>query len=249
MQTNFLKLNVNKTEFIILGLSKQLKKVGNITIKIGDDIIPNVPAMKNLGMFLDAELKHTIHINKLTSSSFNTLHNISRVRCHLDQETTKILVQALILSKLDYCNSLLLGTPQYNIAKLQRIQNMSCRMIYQLPKHSTINTYLAQLHWLKIQEQITYKVATIMYKCINNIALAYLLEMVISQLPHTRSLRSTHRGLLYTTKSRTEFVHSGSFKSMGPRIWNTLPANIKNSNNIDIFKTRLKTHLFRIPYQ
>ena len=65
---------------------------------------------------------------------------------------TKILVQALIVSKLDYCNSLLLGKPKYNIAKLQRIQNMSCRMIFQLPKLSTINTYLAQLHWLKIQD-------------------------------------------------------------------------------------------------
>ena len=130
MQTNFLKLNKTKTEFIILGLSKQLKKVGNITIMIGEDIFPNVPAMKNLGIFLDAELKHTIHINKLTSSSFNTLHNISRVRCNLDQETTKILAQALILSKLDYCNSLLLGTLKYNIARLQRIQNMSFRMIY-----------------------------------------------------------------------------------------------------------------------
>ena len=225
MQTNFLKLNENKAEFIILGLSKQLKKVGNITIMIGEDIIPNVPTMKNLGIFLDAELKHTIHINKLTSHSFSTLHNISRVRCLLDQETTKILEQALILSKLDYCNSLLLGTLKYNIAKLQRIQNMSCRMIYQLPKYSTISTYLAQLHWLKIS------------------------EMVISQLPHTRSFRLTNRGLLYTTKSRTEFVHSSSFKSMGACIWNTLPANIKNSNNIDIFTTRLKTHLFRISYQ
>ena len=196
--------------------------------------------MKNLGIFLDAELKHTTHINKLTSSSFNTLHTISRVRCHLDQETTKILVQALILSKLDYCNSLLLGTPKYNIAKLRRIQNMSCRMIHQLPKYSTINTYLAQLHWLKMQGRITYKVATIMFKCRNNIAPAYLSEMVISQLPHTRGLRSANRGLLYTTKSRSEFVHSSSLKSMGPRIWNTLPAKIKNSNNIDIFKTRLR---------
>ena len=152
MQTNFLKLYENKTEFIILGLSQQFKKVGNITIKIGEDIIPNVPAMKNLGMFLDAELKHTIYINKLTSSSFNTLHNISQVRCHLDQETTKILVQVLILSRSDYCNSLLLGTPKYNNTKLLRIQNMSCRIIYQLPKYSAINTYLAQPHWLKIQE-------------------------------------------------------------------------------------------------
>ena len=73
---------------------------------------------------------------------------------------------------------------------------MSCRMIHQLPKYLTINTYLAQLHWLKMQERITYKVATLMYKCINNIVPAYLLEMVFSQLPHTRSLRSTNRGLL-----------------------------------------------------
>ena len=102
---------------------------------------------------------------------------------------------------------------------------MSCRMIFQLPKHSSINTYMAQLHWLKIQEWITYKVATIMYKCIHNIAPAYL-TMVISELPHTRNLRSTQRGLLYMTKSRTEFIHYGSFKSMGPHIWNTLPANV-----------------------
>ena len=239
---------MNKTEFIILGLSQQLKKVDNIIIKIGENTIPNVPAVRNLGMILDAELKHTVHINKLTSSSFNTLHNISHIRCHLDQDTTKILVQALILSKLHYCNSLLLGIPKYNIAKLQRIQNMAYRMIFQLPKHSSINTYLAKLHWLKIQECITYKVATIMYKCIHNTAPAYLTEMVISKLPHTRNLRSTQRGLLYMTKSRTEFVHSGSFRSMGPHIWNTLPANVKDSNNIAVFKSKLKTHLFSVSY-
>ena len=77
----------------------------------------------------------------------------------------------------------------------------------------------------------------------------YLSDIVINQLPHTRRLRSTQMGLLYTTKSRTEFVHNGSFKSMGPRIWNTLPADVKNSNNIDIFKTRLKTHLFGISHK
>ena len=126
---------------------------------------------------------------------------------------------------------------------------MSCRMIFQFPKHLGINTYLAQLHCLKVQECITYKVATIMYKCLHNIAPAYLTEMVISELPHTRNLRSTQRGLLYMTKSRTEFVYSGSFKSMGPCIWNTLPANVKDSYNIDVFKSRLMTHLFGVSYQ
>ena len=92
----------------------------------------------------------------------------------------------------------------------------------------------------KIQEHINYKLATIMYKCVHNIAPGYLTEMVLSELPHNRNLRSLHRRLLYTTKSRTEFVHSGSFKSMGPRIWNTLPDCVKNSNNTDVFKSQLK---------
>ena len=125
---------------------------------------------------------------------------------------------------------------------------MSSIIIFQLPKHSSINNYLAQLHWLKIQECITYKDATIMYKCIHNIALGYLTEMVLSEVSHNRNLRSTQRRLLYTTISRTEFVHSGSFKSMGPCIYNTLPDHEKNSNNIDVFKSLLNTHLFSVSY-
>ena len=194
-------------------------------------------------MFLGAELKHTIHINKLMSTSFNTLHNIGHVRCHLDEETTKILIQALILSKIDYCNSLFLGIPKYNIAKLQRIQNMSCRIIFLLPKCSSIKNYLAQHHWLIIQECITYKLDTIMYKCIHNSAHVYLTEMVLSEVLHNKNLRSAQRRLLYTTKLRTEIVHSGSLKSMGPCIWNTLPDCVKNSSNIDVFKSQLDTFI------
>ena len=174
-------------------------------------------------MFLDAELKHTTHINKLTSSSFNTLHNISYVWCHLDEETTKLLVQALILSKINYFNSLFLGIPKYNTVKLQWIQNMSCRITFQLPTYSIINNYLAQLNWLKIQECIAYNIALFMYKCIHNIAPVYLTEMVLGEVQHNRNLRSTQKRLLYTTKSKTELLHSGSFKSIGSHIWNTLP--------------------------
>ena len=119
--------------------------------------------------------------------------NIAHVPCHLDQKTTKMLVQALTLSKKDYCKSLFLGIPKYNIAKFQRIQNMSSRITFQLPKHSSFNNYLAQLHWLKVQVCITYKVATIMSKCVHNITHGYLTEMVLSELPHNRNLRSTQR--------------------------------------------------------
>ena len=92
---------------------------------------------------------------------------------------------------------------------------MACRIILQLPKHSSVNTYLVQLHWLKIQH-ITFKVATIMYKCVNSIAPVYLTEMVLSELPHNRNLRSTQRRLLYKSKPNQELnlcivVHSNQW--------------------------------------
>ena len=129
MSLNFLKLNKNKTEFIIVGVQQQLDKVRDLSIKIGDDKITNSAVVKNLGVYIDSELKLSTHVNKIVSSSFNILWNISRIRHHLDCDSTKVLVQALIISKLDYCNSLFLVIPQYNLDKLQQTQNMSWRVI------------------------------------------------------------------------------------------------------------------------
>ena len=119
MQYNFLKLNDSKTEFIVFGVHQQLSKVQDITVTVGDDTIHETPVVRNLGMFIDKELKHTAHINRLTSSSFHCLQNVARIQHQLDTETVKSIIQALVISKLDYCNSILLGIPNYSIAKLQ----------------------------------------------------------------------------------------------------------------------------------
>ena len=79
MQVNFLKLNESKTEFIIFGTRQQLSKVGMINIRIGDDVIQNVPSVRNLGLHFDKELKHSSYVNKLKSVSFNMIHNIARI--------------------------------------------------------------------------------------------------------------------------------------------------------------------------
>ena len=138
------------SEFIIFGTRQQLNKVGTINIRIADDVIQNVPSVRSLGLHFDEELKHSSHVNKNTSICFNMIHNIARICHQLDIETTKTLVQALVLSCLDCCNSMLLGNPIYNIQKIQHIQNMSARIVPQLPRRSRITHHLADLHWLKV---------------------------------------------------------------------------------------------------
>ena len=86
-------------------------------------------SVRNLGYLVDSHLKNGPHINKICGQLFRILKNIQKLRCHLDEDTAKTVVQTLILSKLDYCNSALVGSTSYQLNKLQRVQNMTCRVV------------------------------------------------------------------------------------------------------------------------
>ena len=129
MRTYLLKLNDNKTKIILLGTRQQLGKVGQFEIKIGQDNISPALTARNLGVVFDQEMKWTLHINRLSASLFVTICSIAHIQHQLNKETAKIIIQALVLSKLDYCNSVYHGAPKYSIAKLQRLQNMSARVV------------------------------------------------------------------------------------------------------------------------
>ena len=102
------------------------------------------------------------------------------------------------------------------------------------------------LHWLKIKERIVYKVCVLMYKCIKGSAPQYLSEIVIKD--HGRSLRSATLNNLPTVRCNTAIAHNSAFSSTGPRLWNMLPIDIKSSNDLEVFKTKLKIFLFNISY-
>ena len=121
MKTNLLKLNDNKTEFIMVGSKINLQKADNknTSVQIGNDHIICVDSVHDLGYIMDNELKSTIHINKLTNILFNTIRKIAKIRHQIDKETTKILMQTLVLSKLDYYTASLWG--------IMNITLISCR--------------------------------------------------------------------------------------------------------------------------
>ena len=135
-----------------MGTRQQLGKVGQFEIKIGQDNISPAPTARNLGVFFNQEIKWTSHINRLSASLFVTIHSIAHVQHQLNKETAKIIIQALVLSKLDYCNSVYHGAPKYTIAKLQRLQNMSARVVSNVKYCNHITSYLPDLHWLKINK-------------------------------------------------------------------------------------------------
>ena len=116
MSTNFLHLNMDKTEFIVFCTKPQLLKSPWFPdIELDGDQIQAVSAVRNLHFHMDLHLKNDKHINNVTSKCIFLIKKISVVRNLLDMDAVCIIMQALVISRLDYCNSLLMGSTSINL--------------------------------------------------------------------------------------------------------------------------------------
>ncbi len=95
------------------------------------------------------------------------LHRIDRIRRHLTVDSAKILVDALVLSRLDYCNSLFVGLLKKVIHYLQVIQNATARLIFHKKASDDATVLLKKLHWLPISQRIAYKLIVLPYRCLH----------------------------------------------------------------------------------
>ena len=106
-------------------------------------------------------------INKTCQSGLYHLHNIGRIKRFLSFEDRKSIVQAIVMSRIDYCNSLLYGVAATNLSKLQRVQNAEVRLVCSLPRHEHVTSSFIRLHWLPIKFRINFKIAMLCFKCIH----------------------------------------------------------------------------------
>ena len=234
-------------EFIMFGTWQQLSKVDDIGLHISSDTIKPTDHVKNLGFVMDSLLKNGPHVNKITSSCYCKLCNIAKIRPSLDTKLAQLIVQVLVLSNIDYCNSLLADSPQYQLDKPQHIQNMCCQVTCNIRKHDHVSPAMKGLHWLKITERITYELCLLVYKCRNNLAPKYLSDLLPAN-PSSRLLWSSQSDNIYTNYCKNSRCQHSSVGSAGPRAWNSLPTVIKTAQSLDTFKALLKTHLFNISY-
>ena len=135
--------------------------------------------------------------------------------------------------------------PNSSLSRLQRFQNHAARVVFNKHKYGRATTPLLKiLHWLPIEKRITYKVACLVFKCFNDTAPSYLSRHVIPYKQERYGLRSQNDPTkLVEKRTRTTFGDR-SFSSFGPRIWNSLPRDLRESGTLESFKAKLKTFLF-----
>ncbi len=158
-----------------------------------------------------------------------------------------ILVRCLVLFRLDYCNSLLVGLNKSQLYKLQKVQNTAARIICLTTKRDHITPSLKFLHWLPVKYRIDFKILCMVYKCLHGQAPQYLCDLITEYVP-ARALRSQHQLLLTVPKPRHPSIGQRSFNYAAATLWNSLPTDIKLSKSLNIFKSQLKTLFFRTAY-
>ena len=198
-------------------------------------------------MIVDSHLTLTNHVNNICKPAFFALRNIAKIRKFLDRKNCERLIHAFITSKLDSCNSLLVGLPAKDISKLQRVQNTAARIIVGSKDDDHITPILKQLHWLPVSCRTKFKILVIKYKALNDQAPNYIKELITVSRP-VRTLGSAsnhcHTVLSYNTKR----YGGRTFVVAAAKLLNNFPKNIKLSDSITNLKSLLNTHLFRSHY-
>ena len=163
MNNSQLKINDSKTEFIVFRSPQLRCDLSGLPVNVGESQITQSLKVRDLGVTFDQFLNFDDHIR-----------NIGKIRNLLPYNTCSTIIHALINCRLDYCNSLLYNVPTHKIDRLQRLQNQCARILTKSPRREHITPVLKSLHWLKIQDRITYKILMLTYKSYYNIAPTYL---------------------------------------------------------------------------
>jgi hypothetical protein len=248
MFTNKLKLNPDKTEFMLIGNKCHREKFKSVfPVEILQNKIPPAAKAKNLGVYFDSDFKFEHHINNTVKVCNYFIRDIRRVRKHLNVNTATALANALVSSRLDYCNGLLYKLPKVLINKLQRVQNSLARVVTNSSKFTSSKPLLKRLHWLPVTSRISFKIATLTYKAVHSQqppSLANLLKFKSTTNFKTRS--GNHLQLQHPPVGSNNFGRR-AFSYAAPSVWNSIPFSIRSANSIMSFRKQLKSFYFVHP--
>jgi hypothetical protein len=204
MTRNMLKLNNSKTEFFVASSPHNLNKLQDISLKIGNVTINPSSTIKNLGVTFDRTMSMENHVKSVVKTVNFHLRNIYRIRRYITVESCHHLVRSLVLSRLDYANSLLMGISDKDRRKLQTLQNRAARIIFRCNRLEPSAPLRRELHWLPVKERVVFKVLLLTYKGVNNLAPAYLAEFLKKYTPGRVNLRSGNQHLITVPRTHRQ---------------------------------------------
>ena len=227
---NMLKLNDNKTQLMLV-TSNRTRHLHNLptSITIGNTQIPPMQSVRNFGLTFVCHFTMNAHVSNIARTCYIELRRFASIRRFLTSTVTATIVFAFVLSRNDYCSSLLLGSTHEVTSHLQRNQNNAARVILRLPMSPNITTQLKSLHGLPVKVRSTYKIACLCYLCHSSTAISCAADILQKKPSYIRNTRSSS----FTIPLLNRHAHSKatlgdrSFSFASSFVWNSIPNDVR----------------------
>jgi hypothetical protein len=243
-----LLLNETNIETIVFYAPNAKVPPGITGVDVGGSRITPQPTVRDIGIFLDSGMDMTTQVRRTCQAVYFQLQNNAKIHHCLTIAACKTIVHGLVTSKLDYGNAVLFGINGRLLQKLQRVQNSAARVITQQRRrdHLHITPVSIALHWLPVPWRITDTILVLTFRAMHNLAPEYITDMIVEYTP-SRHLRSAGSRLLDARHNLEHYGRRG-FSVMAPRLWNDLLDSLRHIDSFELFKSDLKTHLFKATF-
>ena len=240
---NKLSLNIDKTKFMHFKTQNTKPPTPNFTINIRNTTIEKVTSFKLLGVILDEHLSWKDHILSLKKKLQTLLVLTMKIRPCLNKDSLLIIYHSLFMSHTRYCiNNWCFENSILN-RKLQSICNRFIKMTFGIQNNSEVLEAMKDTHLLSIKNLYKLEIAQMMFKHENK-QLPQAFHNFFAQKSYHIQTRSNSQ--LVSNCFRTK-VSQQSLKFIGPKVWNKIPFEIRQSNNCNTFKKKLTQYLACFP--
>ena len=163
MGSNRLQLNADKTDVMWCASARRSSSLPTAPVIIAGVAVNPVCTVRNLGVLIDADLGSASHVQLVVSRCFAALRQLRQLRRYVTDDCFRSLVAALVHSRFDYGNFILVGSPAYRLRLLQSVLNAAARLTFRLRRYDHVTDALAVLHWLRVPKRVAYRLAVTTY--------------------------------------------------------------------------------------
>ena len=216
-------------------------------ILINDTLIKPVRKVKYLGVYMDSSMEYSDHVSDIMKRCNFAIFNLKNVKKYISRETLKTLVRTLVVSHIDYCNIVLVGITKTQQIRIQTMLNKCVRFIFSLTisMKIPISPLMKSLHWLSIEKRVQFKVCVLVHISLKFRKPNYFNEyFYYAENDLNLETRSRSEAYLHVPMGNQKRCNK-MLSHAGPRIYNSIPKEIRDIESIDTFKKHLKSYFFK----
>ena len=237
---NHMKLNMAKTQLLVLGSPQILRGMSKVTLSVEGSVIHESDTVKNLGLVMDRNMNYNAHVSQVCRRCTGVLIGLSHVRHSIPRKALPTLVSSLVISLIRYCLSIYGSCTKRNVMKLQRVVNFGARVVAGRRKRDHVSDVLKDLQWLSVPQLQSYHALCLLKRLLTNSEPRSLAQKLVRRRD-VRRTQTRQDDQLDIPAIKTEWGRRRFFYRTVDA-FNRLPSRIA-AGRIRAFKRRLCKHL------